>query len=86
MAWPIMARDGTCTDMGDPDLWEAEFEWRLAMIQRRDDFTADAKRGLVRAVLATNRDVLADLRGRGHGAAVEAVRGGGEALGEASPT
>jgi phage RecT family recombinase len=75
MAWPMLAGDGSCQDMGDPDLWERAFEECVAAINGRSDFTAKTKRKLLTAVLAAHRDVLAHLREQGHGAAVEAVEG-----------
>lgn len=75
MAWPIAARDGSCVDMGDVDPWEAEFERRIAAVEGRADLTAEAKRRVIQAIADANRGVLAELRDRGHGAAVEAVEG-----------
>ncbi|HYI85040.1 MAG TPA: recombinase RecT [Acetobacteraceae bacterium] len=73
LAWPIAARDGSGMDMGDVDQWEAEFERRVIAVGRLVDVPAEGKRGVLSAILDANRGILAELRERGHGAAVEAV-------------
>ncbi|MDO9713694.1 recombinase family protein [Paracraurococcus lichenis] len=76
MAWPIRSRDGTCRDMGDPDLWEAEFADRIRTIEQHPKLAAPAKADTIHAVLAANREVLDWLRDeRDQGAAVESVEG-----------
>ncbi len=91
MAWPVRNRDGTCADLLGPDEWEREHERRVAAIQARQGLTADARRAVLRAVRDGNRELLAELRERGHGAAVESVEalfadalGGGMALAAAA--
>ncbi|MDO9712764.1 recombinase family protein [Paracraurococcus lichenis] len=76
MAWPICSRDGTCRDMGDPDLWEAEFAHRIRTVERHPKLSAAAKVETIHAVLAANREVPDWLRDeRDQGAAVEAIEG-----------
>jgi hypothetical protein len=72
MAWPICKRDGTCEDMGDPDIWAEVIQRRVKAVQ--DSTKApEAKTRLIRQIADANKDAWDHLAGRGYESAVAEI-------------
>lgn len=73
MAWPICKRDGTCEDMGDPDIWAEEIQRRVAAVQAMEKLSPERKAAAIRQIADANKEAWDHLAGRGYESAVAEI-------------